>query len=158
MATPPNQSLRYWIESTRYPTPGSPDRRLTGAWGRCRRGASTDPPAGCPPAPLPPFESRTRGQRFPDENPRRSGLNRGRNEREMAHGECGVRNSGVFYRDRERSWRGGEARSSRGDGKREAAGGLGLVLWWWKRRGGLYRRDREQTVDAAPVGFIQAAG
>jgi hypothetical protein len=27
---------------------------LTGAWGRCRRGAGTDPPAGFPPAPPPP--------------------------------------------------------------------------------------------------------
>jgi hypothetical protein len=52
----------------------SPDPGLTGAWGRCRRGAWTDPPAGCPRAPAPPSESRAQGTPL---NPRRSGAKSG---------------------------------------------------------------------------------
>jgi hypothetical protein len=79
----------------------------------------------------------------------------------MAHGECGVRNSGSFIEIGKGVGEEGKqgALAEKGRGRRRGRGGLDLVLWWWcKRPGGLYRRDREQAVDAAPVVFRQAAG
>jgi len=78
------------------PTPDDPDPGLTGAWGRCRRGAWTDPPAGCPRAPAPPSESRTQPRRLRATNPSQI---RGRNGRERSArvtGSRGNSKSGSF--------------------------------------------------------------